>query len=252
MPQISPHAIVEDSAKLAADVTVGAFSYIGPDVEIAAGCVIENNVTITGQTTIGEKSHIFPMAVIGTSSNGGARGSCCLGEANTIREQVTIYTAPGQETRIGNDNLVMIGCIIAAGAKIADHGIFDNCSHIGAGAIVGDYVRTSGFACIERGMAVGAYSFVTGYTSVDCDAPPFARVQGSPMRVRGVNMPNLKRCGFDNEDIGAIKKAFRNLFNGSEEFANRKVLAKLLKSNTNPHVQQLAEAVQVALAKKEQ
>ena len=121
MAEISPLAVVEKGAKLARDVKVGAFSYIGPKVKVAAGSVIENNVTIVGKTTLGERNHVFPMAVIGTSADGdGKTGRCILGEANTVREHVTIYCGPGADTRIGNDTLIMIGCVIGSAAEIAN------------------------------------------------------------------------------------------------------------------------------------
>jgi len=243
MADISPLALVADSAKLAADVRVGAFSYIGPDVELAAGCVIDNNATITGKTSLGEASHVFPMAVVGTAGAGQtASGRCIIGEANTIREQATIYCGQGDRTEIGNDNLIMIGCVVGSGASIAHHGIFDNCCHIGPGATIGSYVRMSGFAAVCPGNVVGDYAFVTGYSSIDRDAPPYSTVQGSPMRVRGVNTTNLKRCGFGDEDIGAIKTAFRELFNGSCDKVSDKLLDKLRES-ANPYVRRLAEAV---------
>ncbi len=243
MPKISPLAIVEKGAKLAADVQVGAFSYIGPKVKAAAGCIIENNVTLQGKTILGEKNHIFPMAVIGTSPRDGKKpGKCVIGEANTIREHTTIYCAHGTETRIGNHNLIMIGCVIGPGARLANHGIFDNCSHIAEGAQIGDYVRMSGYAAVCPGRVVGEYAFVTGYTNVDRDAPPYARVQGFPMRIRGVNTVNLKRSGFGDDDIRAIKSAFREMFNGSSEFVSSEVLSRLL-DDSNPHVRRLAEVV---------
>jgi len=243
MPEISPLAAVEKGAKIARDVKIGPFSYIGRKVQIASGCVIENNVTIIGKTSVAQKCHIFPMAVIGTAGDGASKpGRCILGEANTIREHVTIYCRPGDKTRIGNDNLIMIGCVIGSGAEIANHGIFDNSSHIGPKARVEDYVRMSGFATVAEGVTVGAYAFVTGYASVDRDAPPYSRVQGCPIRVRGVNTPNLKRCGFGDDDIRAIKTAFRELFNGSTGEVDQAVLARLAAAE-NPHVRRLVEAV---------
>ncbi|MHC4295156.1 MAG: hypothetical protein ACYSTL_06185 [Planctomycetota bacterium] len=248
MSDISPLAIVEKTAKLADDVVVGSFSYIGSEVEIAAGCIIENNVTITGRSVLGEKNHIFPMAVIGTCENGSdGAGRCVLGEANAIREHVTIYSPLEGQTQIGNDNLIMIGCVIGASASIANHSVFDNCCHVGPNASVGDYVRMSGFAAVEPGKAVGEYTFVTGYASVDHDAPPYAMVQGVPMRIRGVNTRNLKRCGFDDDDIRAIKTAFRELFNGSAGTVNEAAIGKFLK-DSNPHISRLAEAVQSGLS----
>ncbi len=243
MPNISPNAIVEETARVADDVLIGPFSYIGGQVEIGAGCVIENNVTIVGQTVLAEKNHVFPMAVLGISDeDSDATGACILGEANTIREHVTIYSNRKRETRIGNDNLIMIGCVIGSGVQIANHGIFDNYVHVASGAHVGDYVRMSGFAAVEENMSVGEYAFVTGYAFVTRDAPPYAMVQGAPMRVRGVNTRNLKRCGFGNDDIRAIKSAFRELFNGAAGSVNQDALEKFL-NDPNPHVRRLAESV---------
>jgi UDP-N-acetylglucosamine acyltransferase len=248
MANISPHAIVEDTAKIADDVVVGPFSYIGGQVEIAAGCAIANNVTITGRTTLGEKNHVFPMAVIGTGEDdGGKVGRCILGEANSIREHVTIYAGVQRETRIGSDNLIMIGCVVGGGARIADHGIFDNCAQIGPGAAVEDYVRMSAFAEVQAGCMVGEYTFVTGYAGVDRNAPPYAMVQGFPMRIRGVNTRNLKRCGFGDDDIKAIKTAFRELFNGAAGTVNADALAKYLE-DSNAHLRRLAEVVKSAEA----
>jgi len=243
MPRISPYAVVEKTARLAEDVQVGAFCYIGPEVQIGAGCVIESGATITGRTVLGEGNHVFPLAVIGAASpDADEPGRCVLGEANAIREHVTIYSAAGRETAIGTDNLLMIASVVGAGARIADHGIFANATHVDAGAVVEDYVRTSSFVMIAPGATVGAYTMVVGYTGVDRYAPPFSMVQGYPMRVRGVNTENLKRCGFGQDDIRAIKAAFRELFNGTAEFAGEKVLSRML-SDDNVHIRRLAEAV---------
>ena len=247
MAHISPLATVSKEAKIAPDVRVGAFSYIGPEVTIDSGCAIGSNVTITGETSIGQGCSVFPMAVIGTPGNGQAEtGKCIIGEANTIREHATIYCCPDEATEIGSDNLVMIGCIVGSGAKIADHGIFDNCCHIGPGAFVGNYVRMSGFAAICSGHRVGDYAFVTGYSSVNRDAPPYSRVQGSPIRVRGVNTTNLKRCGFGDDDVRAIKAAFRELFNGSSAGVNARALARLRK-DSNANVLRLIEFIDASV-----
>ncbi|MDY6914265.1 MAG: hypothetical protein SVT52_07415 [Planctomycetota bacterium] len=245
MPDISPLAVVKPGAELAADVCVGPFSYIGPEVRIGAGCIIENNVTITGRTTLGDKNHVFPLTAIGASGgNGLGDGECVLGTANTIREHVTIYAGLERPTSIGTDNLVMIHTEIGDGAVIGDHGIFDNCSHIGSSADVGDYVRTSGFAAICPGVTVGAYTFVTGYASVDRDAPPYAIVQGFPIRVRGVNSRNLKRCGFGEDDISRLKQAFRELFNDAENYVDQAALKRLLaEPNVNQCVRRLLESL---------
>lgn len=246
MSEISKLSTVERGAKIADDVRIGPFCYIGSHVRIAAGCVIENNVTITGKTTLGERNHIFPLSAIGVGSGGPKTGAAgvTIGEANVIREHVTIYGGDEQPTRLGTDNLVMIGCQIGGGAQIGDHGIFVNSTHVGACAKIEDYVRTSAFVFIQPHVTIGAYTFTLGYAEIDQDCPPFAMVQGSPFRVRGVNTENLKRCGFGEDEIRGLRVAVRELYNGSGETPDAKVLHRLLTSEeTLPSVRRLAEAI---------
>jgi UDP-N-acetylglucosamine acyltransferase len=247
MSLISTKAVVEPGARVADDVRVGPFSHIGSQVVIESGCVIESNVTITGRTTIGEKSHIFPMAVIGTAADGDRAGACRLGKANMIREHVTIYGGPDAPTLLGDDNLIMIACQIGPGAIIGDHGILVNCTVIGAGAKLEDYVRSSAFTVVDRGVTVGEYTMIAGYAAVDQDAPPYAIVQGLPLRVRGVNTENLKRCGFGEDDIRALKDAFRQIFDDHTALApDAAALDSLARSGCNPHVRRLIEAIAAA------
>ncbi|MFW6133889.1 MAG: hypothetical protein ACOC8F_08335, partial [Planctomycetota bacterium] len=161
-----------------------------------------------------------------------------------IREHVTIYAGGENPTRIGSDNLIMIGSVIGCGATVGDHGIFANCTHVGRGATVEDYVRTSAFPVIGERVCVGAYTFVNGYASVLRTVPPFAIVEGDPVRVRGVNAENLRRCGFGDRDIRALKDAFREMYNGTSGQADPKAIARLLRrEDLNPHVRRALEAV---------
>ena len=253
MPQVSRFAIIEPSAELGGDVVVGPFSYVGANVTLGNGCVIGNNVTLTGKTILGERCHVFPLAVIGVSQNQqGNEGTVEIGEANTIREHVTIYGGSDGPTRVGNHNLIMIASQVGPGAMIGDHGIFDNCCYIYENAIVDDYVRMSGQSTVQPGTHVGAYSFVTGYAVVDHDAPPYAMMQGNPARVRGVNRRNLKACGFGEQDISLIKSAFRELFNRNVDHVNEDALDRLASQESNPYVQNLVACVRASLAKRQE
>lgn len=246
MPRISKHALIEPPAKLGSDVRVGAFSCIGPHVKIGPGCVIDSGVTITGRTTLGENNHVFPMTVIGANqTDTDGSGQVIIGHANTIREHVTISPGKERPTIIGDDNLIMIASRVGAGVTIGNHGIFANCNEFEPDSVIEDYVRTSAFVVVKAAMRVGAYTFMVGYTQVDRDAPPFAMVQGSPLRVRGVNTENLRRCGFDGEDIQALKSAFRDLFNGTDDRVDPELLRELIDNpQTNPHVHRLTRFLQ--------
>lgn len=255
MPKVSRQAIVEKGAQLAEGVTVGPFSYIGPQVRLGAGCVIENNVTILGRTVLGRNNQVFPMCVIGSEDPAAAHpgasrpapapdATCVLGDANAIREHVTIRGGSDQPTRIGGDNLIMVDCHLGAGAAVGDHCIFANCTHVGDGGKVEDYVRTSAFTTVEPGAKVGAYTFIAGFAGIDRDAPPFAIVQGFPFRVRGVNTQNLKRCGFGEEDIQALKQAFHEIYSGENGRPDEEALRRLARGPaTNPQVLRLLETL---------
>ena len=243
MPEISPKAFVETSARIADDVRIGPFSYIGPDVEIGPGCIIENNATVTGRTVMGAGNHVYPMAVVGSAGPGDGQAGCVIGSANTIHEHATVFAGDEAPTRIGDNNLIMIACTVDAGALVADHAILVNCTHVGAGASIAEYVQTSGFAIIQPGGSVGAYTFIAaGHAVIDHHTPPFAIVTSAPYRVRGVNAEKLRRCGFADEDIRALRRAFRELFNGPGDPLRPPNLDTLDEALlANPYVAQLAE-----------
>src|SRR5262249_22752255 len=62
---IHPTAIVDPSANLAPDVTVGAYSIVGADVAMDAGCVLGPHVVVGARTRLGKRNRIFQFASIG-------------------------------------------------------------------------------------------------------------------------------------------------------------------------------------------
>jgi len=44
------------------------------------------------------------------------------------------------------------------------------------------------------------------------DIPPFTIVDGNPATVRGINQVGLQRRGFSDEDIRALRSAYKKLF----------------------------------------
>jgi UDP-N-acetylglucosamine acyltransferase len=244
MPEVSRHAVVDGSAELAEDVRVGPFAYVGPGVRLGPGCIIDPSATVIGRSTLGAKCHVFPHAIVGLAETEDQEAQCLIGQANHIREHVTIYGGVERPTILGDDNLIMIGCRIGAGARVGSHCILSNCTQIDRLATIEDYVGTSAFTFVGPGAAVGTYSYVVGFTGVDGAAPPFAMVQGFPFRVRGVNSEKLRRCGFGDDDIRALKDAFRQLFNHTGARVDSAALKRLAgEQGLNAHVRRLVEAL---------
>ena len=87
-------AIIEAGAKLGDNVSVGAYSLIGPEVVLGENCWIGPHVVINGQTTIGDNCRIYQFASIGEAPQdkkyAGEATAVEIGRDNTIREYVTI------------------------------------------------------------------------------------------------------------------------------------------------------------------
>ena len=67
---IHPTAIVSPTAEIAENVTIEAYSIIGPQVTIDSGTVVGPHVVIDGKTTIGENNHYLSLCFDRSSSAG--------------------------------------------------------------------------------------------------------------------------------------------------------------------------------------
>lgn len=217
---IHPSAVIEPGAKLAANVRVGAFAYIGDDVEIGEGTVIGPHCSITGPTRIGRDNHFAGHAAIGGDPQDkkfkGERTELVIGDRNSVREFVTLNRGTGEGggvTRIGSDNLLLAYTHVAHDCDVGNHCVFSNNSTLAGHVTVEDWVIMSGFAGAHQFCRIGAHAFLGMGVLISGDVPPFTMVASeSSGRPRGINSEGLKRRGFDAERISAIKRAYRTLY----------------------------------------
>ncbi len=225
MPQIHPSAVVERTAELAEDVVVGPFCYVGPRVRLGAGTRLVTHVTVLGRTTLGAQNVVWPYATIGGDPQDlkfhGEDSQVLIGDRNEIRENVTIHKGTdngGGITRVGDDNLIMVGVHVAHDCTIGSHIIIANAVQLAGHIVVEDHAAIAGAAAAHHFVTIGQYAYVGGLTRVVKDVPPFMVVEGNPARVRKANVTLLERSRFSNERIERIKKAHRLLFaNGDSE-----------------------------------
>jgi UDP-N-acetylglucosamine acyltransferase len=214
-----PTAVVDTRAKLADDVEVGPYSVIGPDVTMGPGCVLENHVTITGNTTIGSNCHMHSCSVIGGVPQDlkfrGEETELIIGDDNTIREFVTINAGTaggGNKTVLGDNNLLMAYVHIAHDCILGNHVILANVATLGGHIRVEDGARISGLAAVHHFVTIGRLAFIGGCAKVVKDVPSFMMVDGNPARIRGLNIEGLKRSGIEREDLTELKEAYRLLY----------------------------------------
>ena len=230
-------AIVDASARIAADVEIGAYSVIGAAVEIGAGTVIGPHVVIMGPSKIGRDNRIFQFSSIGDAPQDkkyqGEPTMLELGDRNVIREYVTLNRGTDEGngiTVIGSDNLFMAYSHVAHDCVVGSHAIFANAASLSGHVEVGDYAILGGFTSVHQFTQIGSRAFCGLGSVVTQDIPPFSTAAGNRARVIGINKEGLKRKGFSAEVIRALHKSFRDLLKskGSKQdaFENLKPLCE--------------------------
>ena len=216
---IDPRAIIDPGAELADDVSVGPFTIIGPDVKIGTGCEIGSHVVIKGTTEIGRDNRIFQFASVGEDPQdkkyAGETTRLVIGDRNVIREFVTLNRGTAQDegiTSIGSDNLLMAYVHVAHDCHIGDHAILANGASLAGHVQVEDWAILGGFTLVHQFTRIGAHCFTGMGSAIAKDVPPYMMVSGQPARPHGINSEGLKRRGFSQEQLSAIKKAYKTLY----------------------------------------
>ena len=212
-------AVVAPGAQLAADVTVGAYTVIGPQVRIGADTVIGPQVVIDGRTTIGERNQIFQFAAIGAVPQDlkyrGEESELIIGHGNRIREFCTLHpgtTGGGLTTRIGDGNLLMNFSHIAHDCQLGDGNIVANGAQLGGHVCIEHNVVVGALVGIHQFVKIGESAIVGAGSMVSLDVPPFCNATGDRARLHGINTVGLKRRGFSPPVVAAIKRAYRTMF----------------------------------------
>jgi len=234
---IHPSAVVETGAKIANDVMIGPFSFIGADVVLHSGVKIKSHVVVTGNTEIGHETVVYPFAVIGEIPQdlkfNGEQTSLKIGKNNQIRENVTINVGTaggGGITLIGNNCLFMTGSHVAHDANIGDNVIIANSGAVAGHCVIEDDVIIGGLSGIHQFVRVGRGAIIGAVTMVTNDVIPFGLVQGPRGSLDGINLVGLKRKGVERSDITALRAAFHTLAQGEGTFQER---ARKLKEEAN-------------------
>ncbi|MFT3905495.1 MAG: acyl-ACP--UDP-N-acetylglucosamine O-acyltransferase [Steroidobacteraceae bacterium] len=216
---IDPRAIIDPSARLAADVQVGAFSVIGANVEIGAGTWIGPHAVINGPTRIGSNNRIFQFASLGDAPQdlkyAGEPTRLEIGDRNVFREFCTVNRGTIHDegvTRIGSDNLLMAYTHVAHDCVVGSRCVMSNCATLGGHVQVGDWVIMAGFSGVHQRCKIGAHAFLGNNAAVTRDVPPFVMAVGSPAVPHSINSEGLKRRGFTPGQIQNLKRAYRILY----------------------------------------
>jgi UDP-N-acetylglucosamine acyltransferase len=222
MTEIHPTAIVDKGFQAGKGVRIGPFCIVGPDVVLGDNVELRSNVIVTGRTTIGANTVVFPFATIGEAPQDmGYRDEpteLVIGEKCTIHEYATLHrgTVKGRgRTVVGNNCFLMVSAHVAHDCIVGNNVVLTNCATLGGHVEVGDYAILGGLSAVQQRTRIGAHSFIGGLTAVTTDLIPFGMAVGKRGELAGLNLVGMKRRGFDRASIHALRGAYRVVFFGT-------------------------------------
>lgn len=244
-------AMISEGAELGVDVEVGPYTVLGPHVRVGDRTRIGPQVVLDGHTILGADNFVVGQASLGgppqDKSYRGEPTRLEIGDRNMIREFVTINRGTikgGGYTRVGSGCLLMACSHVAHDCEIGDDVILANNVMLAGHVLVGKGANLSGGVAAHHFLTVGDYAYVGGMTRLVQDAPPYMIIEGHPSRVRGVNVVGMTRAGFAEDEVEALRVAFRRIYRSTrprkqvlEELAAEAVpaspLANLVRSLQN-------------------
>ena len=236
MTEIHPSAAVHRDAELGDGVAIGPYCVIGSGASIGSGTVLDAGVVIEKNVKIGKNNRFFPNSVIGawpqvlglTEESG--IGGLVIGDGNVLREYVTVHSSMHRDrvTRIGNENLLMVGAHVGHDCTLEDKIVISNSVQFSGHCKIEMGAWLSGMVGLHQFITLGKWSFVAGLAGLNKDVPPFLTVSGHyPPMVRGVNKRGMQRAGLNEEQQERIFEAYRRLYRqGGTLLENAQTLAQ--------------------------
>ncbi|MCM8804040.1 MAG: acyl-ACP--UDP-N-acetylglucosamine O-acyltransferase [Candidatus Omnitrophica bacterium] len=250
MKKIHPTAIITSEVEVGEDVEIGPYSIIEGNVKIGKNCKIGPYVHIQGHTEIDENTKIFTGAIIGSIPQDlkykGEITYLKIGKNNIIREFVTINpgTSLGEETLIGDNNLIMAYAHIAHNCKIGNNVIIANAGTLAGHVIIEDYAVIGGLVGIHQFCRVGKHAIIGGCSKVTMDIIPYVMADGHPARPYGINIVGLKRRNFTREKIEILNKAYKIIFKSGMN--TKEALEKLREINNCEEIKDIIEFIRLS------
>jgi len=217
--RIHSTAIVDPKAEIDSGVDVGPFCVIKGAVKIRKGTKLVSHVIVEGSAEIGENCMVHPFTSIGFPPQDlkykGENTRLVIGSNNTIREYVSIHRASvGGDgiTVVGNNNFFMAYVHVAHDCKIGSNVVLANAATLAGHVLIEDKAVVGGLVAIHQYTRIGSYAMVGGFSGIGQDIPPYMIASGARAKLYGPNTIGLKRHGFSDTSVNAIKKAYKILF----------------------------------------
>ena len=114
-------------------------------------------------------------------------------------------------SRVGDDNLFMVGVHVAHDCIVGSNVIMANNATLGGHVTVADYAILGGLVGVHQFTRIGAHSFVGAGSLVTEDVIPFGMVTAIAPCWAG-SIVGLKRRDFERDEINALRAAYKDIF----------------------------------------
>lgn len=158
-PGIHHTAIITSGAEIGENVYIGPYTVIGK-ANIGAGCIIESNVRIYDDVTIGENCRIKSGAIIGGEGFGFERDN----DGNRFRFPQIGRVKIGNYVEIGANTCIDRGAL--SDTVIADYVKIDNLCHIAHNVQIGKNTVVVSGAEISGSCKIGENSWIGPHAAV--------------------------------------------------------------------------------------
>ncbi len=220
---IHKSAVVDPSAKIHKNAEICAYAVIGANVEIDAGTIVQSHAIVQGPTKIGKNNHIYSFASIGSDPQdityeAWQDSNLIIGDENQIREFCTINRGTEKDesiTRIGSNNLLMAYVHIAHDCQVDNHVIMSNNASLAGHVHIQDWAILGGFTLVKQFCMIGMHTYIGMGCQINKDIPSYMVASGVQTRIRGINVEGMRRRGFSQNSIAAIRRAFKVVYRGS-------------------------------------
>jgi UDP-N-acetylglucosamine acyltransferase len=216
---IHPTALVDPKAEIGENVDIGPYSVIEKGVSLGERTKIGPHVVVREGTQIGKRCQIYQFSSVGEAPQATAyRGEPTLlqiGDHNIVREYVTLHRGSvkgGGKTVLGNENFIMAYSHIAHDCQVGNHVVMANGATLGGHILIEDHAIIGGLAAIHQFCRIGTHAMVSGLTGVSQDISPYMMAAGDRAKLYGLNSVGLRRHQFSEQEIKALKKAYRIIF----------------------------------------
>lgn len=225
-------AVIEPGAELGTDVSVGAFAVVERGARIGNGSRIDHHAIVCGSARLGERNVVFPFAILGGKAQHkryeGSGALVEIGSGNVFREHVTVHAGTERATRIGDDNMFMVGAHVGHDAIVGSRCTIANAAQLAGHVELSDHVVMGGLSGLAQFVRIGEGAFVAAGAMVERDVPPYVIVQGDRARVRALNVVGLRRMGVPESSIRELRRVFRDLYVAKKDTDSDDAWAKKL------------------------